>query len=403
VDFGLHVVGASGAGKSELTALVQQHYGAGFDRTHLPGGWFSTDNALELLVFQAKDMLLVIDDFCPKGKASDVSDMHKKADRLFRALGNGSSRARLQRDLSAAPERPPRGLIISSGEDLFQGYSLKARVLTLDFPRDGMHWDKLSACQRDAAEGLYAQAMAAYLQWLAPRYELIERALPDRVRGLRQEFTGAGQHQRTPEAIANLLVGLLYFLQFAREAGALTAAEGKDYGELAKVVLEDVARAQAGHQEDEKPADRFLALLRASVTSGKAHIADLEGHAPRSCPEAFGWRRHGRSADPGDGDAAVPVGRTPLGDLLGWVDRDDLYLEPESAHRIVQVMARDQQLPLPISKRMLQRSLHEAGRLKSTDRGKSRDTYTIRKTCGGVHQRPVLHLWSGSMTGMAGN
>jgi Domain of unknown function (DUF927) len=403
VDFGLHVVGASGAGKSELTALVQQHYGAGFDRTHLPGNWFSTDNALELLAFQAKDMVVVIDDFCPKGKASDVSDMHRKADRLFRALGNGSSRARLQRDLRAAPERPPRGLIISSGEDVFQWHSLKARVLTLEFPRDGMHWEKLSACQTDAAAGLYAQAMAAYLQWLAPRYELIQRALPDRVRGLRQEFSGASQHQRTPEAIANLLVGLSYVLQFAREVGALTAAEGKDYGDLARLVLEDVAHAQAGHQEDEKPADRFLALLRGAVTAGKAHIADLEGHAPRSCPEAFGWRGHGRSGDLGVGDAAVPMGRTPLGDLIGWVEGEDLYLEPESAYRTVQVMARDQQLPLPVSKRMLQRSLSEAGMLKSTDRGKSRDTYTIRKTCGGVHQRSVLHLWSGSITGIAGN
>jgi hypothetical protein len=130
---------------------------------------------------------------------------------------------------------------------------------------------------------------------------------------------------------------------------------------------------------------------------------DISGHAPRSCPEAFGWRGHGRSVDAGDGHAAVRFGRTSLGDLIGWVDGDDLYLEPESAYRIVQVMARDQQLPLPVSKRMLQRSLSEAGMLKSTDRGKSRDTYTIRKTCGGMHQRPVLHLRSGSITGMAGN
>jgi hypothetical protein len=183
----------------------------------------------------------------------------------------------------------------------------------------------------------------------------------------------------------------------------LTAAECKDSRDLARVVLEDVAHAQVGHHEDDKPAHRFVALLRGALTSGKAHIADLDGHAPRSRPEAFGWRRSETSGAPGDGDAAVPMGWTPLGDLIGWVEGDDLYLEPESTHRTVQIMARDQQQPLPISKRMLQKSLYEAGKLKSTDRGKSRDTYTIRKTCGGVHQRPVLHLWSGSMTGVASN
>ncbi len=403
VDFGLHVAGASGVGKSELTALVQQHYGSGFDRTHLPGKWFSTENALELLAFQAKDILLVIDDFCPKGKASDISDMHKKADRLFRALGNGSSRGRLRRDLSAAPERPPRALVISSGEDLFQGHSLQARVLLLDFPRGGMHWDKLSACQTDAAAGLYAQAMAAYLRWLAPRYEALQRALPDKIRELRQEFSTAAQHQRTPEAIANLLVGLSSFLEFAQEVGALTAAECKGTWDLARVVLEDVAQAQVGHHQEDKPAQRFLALLRGALTAGKAHIADIGGHAPRGCPAAFGWRASDKGVPPGDRDAAVAMGWTPLGDLIGWVEGDDLYLEPESAYRMVQVMARDQQQALPVSRRMLQKSLHEAGMLKSTDKGKSRDTHIIRKTCGGVQQLPVLHLWSRSMTGVAGN
>jgi hypothetical protein len=401
VNFGLHIVGTSGVGKSELTALVQQHYGSGFDRTHLPGNWFSTENALELLAFQAKDMSVVIDDFCPKGKASDIGDMHKKADRLFRALGNGSSRGRLRRNLSVAPERPPRGLLISSGEDLFQGHSLQARVLILDFPRDGMHWDKLSACQSDAAEGRYAQAMAAYLQWLAPRYEAIQQALPDKTRDLRQEFSGATQHQRTPEAIANLLVGLSYFLEFAQEVGAFTAVECKGTWDLARVVLEDLAHVQVSHHDDDKPAQRFLDLLLGALTSGKAHIADIGGHAPRSCPAAFGWRASDKGVPPGDRDAAVAMGWTPLGDLIGWVEGDDLYLEPESTYRMVQIMARDQQQALPFSRRMLQKSLHEIGMLKSTDRGKSRDTYTIRKTSGGVQHRPVLHLWSRSMTGVS--
>ena len=115
----------------------------------------------------------------------------------------------------------------------------------------------------------------------------------------------------------------------------------------------------------------------------------MAGAWQEQCPR----RRRRRRAD----------GPDPPGDLIGWVEGEDLYLEPESTYRTVQIMARDQQLPLPISKRMLQRSLHEAGLLKSTDRGKSRDTYTIRKTCGRMHQRPVLHLWSGSITGVAGN
>ena len=32
---------------------------------------------------------------------------------------------------------------------------------------------RLSACQRDAAGGLYAQATAGYIQWLAPRLDQV--------------------------------------------------------------------------------------------------------------------------------------------------------------------------------------------------------------------------------------
>jgi hypothetical protein len=225
--------------------------------------------------------------------------------------------------------------------------------------------------------------------------------LPDRVREGLQEFSRAGQHQRTPEAVANLLAGLSYFLEFAEEVGALTAAECRDTWDLARVVLEDVGRAQAGHHDDDHPVQRFVALLRAALTAGKAHLAGITGQAPLPRAEAFGWRAAETVAS-GYGRMAVPTGWSPLGDLIGWVDGEALYLEPESAYRVVQLMARDQQRPFPTSQRMLQKALAEAGMLQSTDRGKSRDTYTTRKTCGGVHNRPVLRLSSSLLTGLPG-
>ena len=88
-DFSLHLGGPTGAGKSELVALAQQHYGATLDARHLPGSWSSTGNALEGLAFIAKDALLVVDDFCPAGGSADVQRYHREADRFLRAQGNG--------------------------------------------------------------------------------------------------------------------------------------------------------------------------------------------------------------------------------------------------------------------------------------------------------------------------
>lgn len=84
-DFSVHLAGPTGAGKSELAALAQQHFGKEFDARHLPGSWSSTGNALEGLAFAAKDVLLAVDDFAPGGTKTDVQRLHRDADRVLRA------------------------------------------------------------------------------------------------------------------------------------------------------------------------------------------------------------------------------------------------------------------------------------------------------------------------------
>ena len=111
-DCSMFVVGPTGAGKSELSALNMQHFGAEMDRLNLPGNWSSTANALEALAFLAKDALLVLDDFKPGGSKGEIDQWHSKADRVLRAQGNASARQRCRSDGTPAVERPPRGIIV---------------------------------------------------------------------------------------------------------------------------------------------------------------------------------------------------------------------------------------------------------------------------------------------------
>ena len=98
VDWSLHVVGRSGLGKSELIALGQQHFGATMTRLNLPASWQSTGNALEGLAFLAKDTVLAVDDFKPGGSKASIDQIHQLADRVLRAQGNRSGRARCRSD-----------------------------------------------------------------------------------------------------------------------------------------------------------------------------------------------------------------------------------------------------------------------------------------------------------------
>ena len=107
--------------------------------------------------------LLVIDDFAPHGSQADVARMQRDAARVFRAQGNRSGPASMRPDGSLRPVKPPRGLILSTGEDIPSGWSLRARMLIIEVAAGDVDRDVLTRCQRDAAAGRYAAAMSAYL------------------------------------------------------------------------------------------------------------------------------------------------------------------------------------------------------------------------------------------------
>jgi hypothetical protein len=377
-DFALHLCGPTGVFKSELAALSQHHYGAGLDARHLPANWSSTANAVEGLAFAAKDVLLVVDDFSPTGRTADVQRSHREADRLLRAQGNHTGRQRMRADGTLRSEKPPRGLILSTGEDIPRGQSLRARLVIVEVSPGVVNPTILTVCQRQAAAGVYAQALSGFLQWVAPQYGMLHANLPSELAQVREELaTGESDHARTPSNQANLLLGWRYFLNFSEELGALGALEAAGLWHEGLQALRETARTQLGHQQAAEPTSHYLRLLRAALSSGRAHLAKPDGSAPESSQAATGWRQDS-------------VGLwLPQGSCIGWCDAEGLYLEPDAAYAAASELARAQGECLSVTLRTLNKRLQEAGLLLRTD--ESRKTATVRKTlCG--QRRDVLQL-----------
>jgi len=172
-DFSLHLAGRTGIFKTELAARVQQLFGARMDAQHLPANWSSTENSLERIASDAKDAVLVVDDFVPQGRAERVAGEHGKADRVLRAQGNKSGRQRMTADGHLQPTYKPRGIIVSTGEDIPLGQSLQARMLVLNVSPGDVDMAALTACQQAGAQGVYAQTMAAFIQWIAQDFDTV--------------------------------------------------------------------------------------------------------------------------------------------------------------------------------------------------------------------------------------
>ncbi len=376
-DFALHLSGETGAFKSEVAALHQQHFGSSMNRLHLPGAWSSTPNALEALAFHAKDALFVIDDFAPQGNGADVARYHSAADRVFRAAGNQAGRGRLDSTAKLREPKPPRALILSTGEDIPRGQSVRARLFILELSKGAIKAGDLSECQTDAQQGLYVESMGGFVRWLAGDYEVARAKFHRKVSEYRASISCHSSHARVPEIAANLQAAFDLYLEFSVASGALEATERNRLASRCWEALRVAAAAQAKHQAATEPAARFVSILRSVMTSGHAHVAARDGSEPDRGPGSCGWRRDG-------------TGRwAPLGGCIGWVEGDNLYLEPAAAFRAVQLFGRDTGEALAIGEPTLRRRLRDKELLASVDH--ARETLTVRRNIGGSSKN-VLHF-----------
>jgi hypothetical protein len=80
---------------------------------------------------------------------------------------NHGGRSRMNADSTLRDEYFPRGMVISSGEDVPKGDSLRSRMFLHRAEKTDIDLSVLSRLQATAASGLMAESMASYVQWLA--------------------------------------------------------------------------------------------------------------------------------------------------------------------------------------------------------------------------------------------
>lgn len=198
--------------------------------------------------------------------------------------------------------------------------------------------------------------MAGFVCWLAGQYEQVRQSLRAEVEDLRQKAIGADAHCRTPEIVANLALGLRYFIAFAKAVGVITETEGQALWQRGWTALGQAGSQQADHQAANEPARRFIELLLSAIASGRAHLADCDGKAPNNAG-AWGWR----SLSTGTGGEYPHEEWKAYGDRIGWVDGPDVLLDPDASYRAAQNMAGANGDALSITARTLRKRLGEKG------------------------------------------
>ena len=375
-DYALHVSGRTGTFKSELASLYQSHFGDGMDARRLPGNWSSTGNALEALAYKAKDTLFVIDDFIPSGTAWQQKAYQKAADQIFRGQGNQAGRARLT-DVSKLQETMyPRGLILSTGEDIPDGHSIRGRMVILELAPDEIDTAKLTAAQD--SRDLLPLCMGAYIGHCSKFFNDFQQMIKEDQREIRKNFVGMG-HARTPAAIAHLIASFNAFVLWAEYMGAITSQEKS---RLRLAMLDhatDVAKRQIRYIETADPVKAFGEVLRLMFQSHVGHIRTKDGGIPRKA-EILGW-----SAKESFGD--VPT-YSAHGKKLGWIDwvENEIDIDVPTCYPDIKKHSAGQ---ITFTRQTMVKRLKDAGLLVRVDENRQRNT--VRVQCEG-HPRQVVVL-----------
>lgn len=346
------LVGRTGTNKTTWLALLMAHYGAEFNRLQPPSSWHSSANALEQLAFCAKDMLLLIDDYKPQaGQSREVS---QALSRIIHGIADGAGRATLTAERKARPNIYPRGTVITSAEEFPAGESNQARTLIVSVSepllgKNHEHSVKFFEAEELARDGVYAQAMAGYIQFIAQRYDRVRvgsEAHRQHVREVAQVLPG--HHGRTGMAAAELSYGWRVWLSYAVQSGVIEQEDAAAQWEKVLTSLQEVVGGQREFQQTQNPVGRFLQVLNTLLLQGKVYLEDASvgGCPPDEMAASAGWQSRKRLASDQSGEVIEEFFTAPSAEKVGWVGeaggRYWAFLMPDAVYRVVQQMASQQ-------------------------------------------------------------
>lgn len=373
INFTPWLIGRSGSLKSVMTALALSHFGNFTEKT-LPANWFGTRTELEKLAFHAKDILFNIDDFAPPAGNAQKKELNNTAEYILRAYGNRQARVRSRADLTSQVTFIPRGLLLSSGEEMpAAGVSRSARTLPIpiakeDFQHAGDNdYFMLTQAQKD--RHFYPLAMAHYIRWIQKNWKDVGSRFREYLAQYRSQAPkNTDTHLRLIDAVSMMQSGYRIMLEWAVDMKAIPASSIVDMLPEGWGILTSLLDYQSTRITAERPGERFIEVLRALLSSGRI----LFRHRG---PE--GW---------------IPKESGPGQIIAGWDDleTDVLFINPNEAYAAVYRRCEDMKEYFGSSRDATWQDLHALGYLKEIGEEGSR-TFTKKKRFDGLQQR-VLYL-----------
>ena len=343
--FVLFLVGKTGSRKSTLAALFLSFFGR-FTGAELPLSFRDTANSILLNAFSLKDVLTVIDDLHPSSRMEEPK-MNGTAQAIMRAYGDRTGKGRLRADSTPMESRPPQGNAIITAEfapDI--GESGTARYFALELKEKDVDLETLTAFQNEADDGTLQRCMFAYTEWIREGFLFSEESVQEFQKYLRTRFLfyrdsfrkdSIQCHGRVPETVAQLEIGMEFFLRFLHERGGFAEDWCRGIFERFQSILTRLARKQSDSIDEDKPTHVFIHKLYSLLESDKVCLLkknEIHDFVPQHC--------------------------------IGYEDEAWFYLHTDIAHRMVRKLCDEQGESFTIKPKGLLKALAEEDLIKTS-------------------------------------
>lgn len=350
-DFGLWVHGKSGSFKSVIAALALSHFGdwSGRDgRLKLPANFISTANNILMTAFQAKDTILVIDDYSPGNTPREMRERDEVASRLLRSLGNRAARGRMADGRRYQADFPPRCLALITAEDVPPGQSILARGIgvrvympPLGSEEHATIIARISQAQEVEAK-LYRHAMAGYLLWAQRHWSQLAEQLPIAAARHTKDIIATG-HSRLADALGKLSAAVDTALLYFQDAGVLSERQARDRQKVAAEALNRIILEHAGQIEALDPCLILAETIQEQIDGLEWYLVPFE---PVITP---------------DGKEVIDDTPPSIGaKFIGWYDQQYIYLLPKAVKAVIDLYNR-LGTPFPVGRNTLYSRLEERG------------------------------------------
>lgn len=301
----VHVQGETGSFKTTISLLCLSLTGIFGGEASIPETWTSTHNSLMRSLSDAKDVTLLIDDYKHTKSYAEPTN-------LVQNYADTATRSRLAPDQERRKRLVPRGLLLSTGEDMWEGFqSTAARTIVLLAHRPSKEdlpefITSLNTLQDYASKGLLALVGGTWVQWLASQSPAYIDAVYREYRDARLSTVDTS-HMRLSATLASLLAVADMVARFLAERLPDAAPAYADAMTRATDALLTDTTEQGKESEIMSPYEWAMSQLGQAL--GMGQISFLH-----------------RSST-----VALPLGKIS-GEVIGYYDESNVYLTRHSTY-----------------------------------------------------------------------